>query len=39
MRYISRNVWLSRNVWHDIGAVLIGYGLGNLIFNALGVTL
>jgi len=26
-------------VWHDIGAILIGYGLGNLIFNALGVTL
>jgi hypothetical protein len=33
MRYISRNVW------HDIGAVLIGYGLGHLIFNVLGVTL
>ena len=31
--------YLSGNVWHDIGAILIGYGLGNLIFNVLGVTL
>ena len=31
--------YLSRDAIQDIGAVLIGYGLGNLIFNALGVTL